>query len=75
MIVLKSIFNTIFGKEKSVENEIVLITGAGSGVGKELAIQYANLGAKVICWDINEENNKDTVSLIKSKGQTAFGFT
>lgn len=75
MICLKSIFNTFFKKEKSVENEIVLITGAGSGIGKELAIQYANLGAKVICWDINEKNNQETVKVIKSNAQEAFGFT
>jgi FlaA1/EpsC-like NDP-sugar epimerase len=75
LLSLKSIFDIFFKKEINVENEIVLITGAGSGIGKELALQYGNLGSKVVCWDINEENNKETVKLIKSKGQEAFGFT
>ncbi|KYM80968.1 Short-chain dehydrogenase/reductase family 16C member 6 [Atta colombica] len=55
-------------KKKSVANEIVLITGAGHGIGKELAIGYASLGATVVCWDINEENNNETMNDIKKKG-------
>ncbi|KYM76463.1 Short-chain dehydrogenase/reductase family 16C member 6 [Atta colombica] len=45
-----------------------LITGAGHGIGKELAIGYASLGATVVCWDINEENNNETMNDIKKKG-------
>ncbi|XP_012061836.1 PREDICTED: short-chain dehydrogenase/reductase family 16C member 6, partial [Atta cephalotes] len=44
------------------------ITGAGHGIGKELAIGYASLGATVVCWDINEENNNETMNDIKKKG-------
>ncbi|XP_025264257.1 short-chain dehydrogenase/reductase family 16C member 6-like [Camponotus floridanus] len=51
--------------KKSVTNEIVLVTGAGHGIGKEIAIGYALLGATVICCDINEETNKQTMKEIK----------
>ena len=34
--------------DKSLENKIILITGAGAGIGKEAAITYAKLGATVI---------------------------
>lgn len=44
------------------------ITGAGHGIGRELAIQYANLGAIVVCVDINEKGNEETVKMIKSNG-------
>lgn len=74
-MILESIFNEITRREKEVKNEIVLITGSGSGIGKKLALQYADLGATVVCWDVNEENNNETVNCIKFKGQTAFGFT
>ncbi|GAB1864017.1 NADP-retinol dehydrogenase [Camponotus japonicus] len=57
--------------KKSVADEIVLITGAGHGIGKELAIGYASLGATVICWDINEETNKQTMNDIKMMGRNA----
>ncbi|XP_014482028.1 PREDICTED: short-chain dehydrogenase/reductase family 16C member 6-like, partial [Dinoponera quadriceps] len=41
------------------------ITGAGHGIGRELAIGYASLGATVVCWDINEETNLQTMNKIK----------
>ena len=34
--------------DKSLENKIILVTGAGAGIGKEAAITYATLGATVI---------------------------
>ncbi|XP_039307651.1 short-chain dehydrogenase/reductase family 16C member 6 isoform X2 [Solenopsis invicta] len=55
-------------KKKSVTGEIVLITGAGHGIGKELAIGYASLGATVICCDIDERTNNETMSDIKKMG-------
>lgn len=34
--------------DKVLENKIILVTGAGAGIGKEAAITYAKLGATVI---------------------------
>lgn len=50
------------------------IIGSGRGVGRELAIQLASLGAIVICVDKNQGNNQDTVDFIKHKGGSAIGF-
>lgn len=60
--------------ETSVSGKFVLITGAGHGMGKEMALQYARLGAKVICWDVNEQTNTQTVKEIKQAGGNAFGY-
>lgn len=49
--------------------------GAGSGVGREIAIQMADLGAIVLCVDKNEENNKDTLQIVKEKGGSVTGYT
>lgn len=50
---------------------LVKITGAGHGIGKELALRYASLGATVICWDLNQQTNEETVNEIKEMGTTA----
>ena len=57
---------------KQLENKVALVTGAGSGIGKSIAISYAKEGAKVILNDINESNGQSVVDQIKSKGGEAF---
>jgi all-trans-retinol dehydrogenase (NAD+) len=42
----------------------VLITGAGSGLGRELAVQAAGRGAKVVCWDLNGAAAQATAELV-----------
>lgn len=59
---------------KSVSGEIVLVTGAGHGIGRELSLQFGRLGAKVVCLDINETNNNKTVSDISLEGGAAWGY-
>lgn len=53
-------------KEKSV-----IVTGAGSGIGRATALAFAREAAKVVVADISEEAGQATVSLIQDKGQTA----
>ncbi|NVM36349.1 MAG: SDR family oxidoreductase [Candidatus Lokiarchaeota archaeon] len=51
-------------------NKVAIITGAGRGIGKELARALAWLGAKVVIAEINEYG-KDVEDLICSEGGTA----
>jgi len=37
------------------QNKVVIITGAGSGIGKETAKRMIDNGAKVALWDYNQE--------------------
>ena len=62
-------------KKKDVSNEIVLITGAASGIGRLIALRFASLGSIVVCVDINKQANEATVNEIQSKDQKAFSFT
>lgn len=43
-------------KRKDVTGDIVLVTGAGHGIGREIALEFGRLGAKVVIWDINKVN-------------------
>lgn len=54
-----------------LENKVALITGAGSGIGKESAILFAAEGAKVVVVDLNEEAGVSVVSSIKASGGEA----
>ncbi|XP_068381893.1 short-chain dehydrogenase/reductase family 16C member 6-like [Eschrichtius robustus] len=73
---LGSLVYRIIPKKKNVAGEIVLITGAGSGLGRLLAITFASLGAILVLWDINEEGNMETCRMIKEKGDVkVFAYT
>ena len=48
----------------NVKGKVVIITGAGSGIGRETAILFAKHGAKVVVADIDEKSGKETVGEI-----------
>jgi len=40
------------------------VTGAGRGLGREMSLQLAKEGAKLVCVDINAEGVKETADMI-----------
>ena len=57
-----------------LSNKVALITGAGSGIGRESALLFAKEGAKVVVVDLNEKAGAETVSLIQNAGGHASFF-
>jgi NAD(P)-dependent dehydrogenase (short-subunit alcohol dehydrogenase family) len=53
-----------------VKNKVVIITGAGSGIGKATAIYFAKHGAKVVVSDINLENAQKVADEITANNGT-----
>jgi NAD(P)-dependent dehydrogenase (short-subunit alcohol dehydrogenase family) len=49
---------------KTLERKVVAITGAGSGIGQQLAIQCSELGAALALSDINEKGLAETLEKI-----------
>ncbi|HBO58250.1 MAG TPA: hypothetical protein DD622_07385, partial [Opitutae bacterium] len=47
-------------KEKEFARKVVVVIGAGSGIGKESALRFAKDGAHVICADLNSESAQKT---------------
>jgi NAD(P)-dependent dehydrogenase (short-subunit alcohol dehydrogenase family) len=56
---------------KLLQGKVALVTGAGSGIGRAIAIQYAAEGAKVVVSDINQEGGDAVVAAIKAAGGEA----
>ncbi len=50
-----------------LKNKIIVITGAGSGIGKETALLFLEHGASVVLADMNETSLEETFEIIKQK--------
>lgn len=70
---------TVFGAFKKLwvmalnnfANKVVLITGAGNGIGRATALAFAEQQAKVVVSDVNHADGEHTVALIHKTGGTA----
>lgn len=58
-----------------ISGKVVLITGAGSGLGEGYAQAFGESGATVICAGRNKDRLEDTVRKITESGGTARAFT
>lgn len=54
-----------------LEGKSALVTGAGNGIGRSIALTYAAEGANVIVSDVNDDWGRETVALIEGKGGRA----
>jgi NAD(P)-dependent dehydrogenase (short-subunit alcohol dehydrogenase family) len=54
-----------------LENKVALITGAGSGIGRESALLFAKEGAAIVVVDVNDKGGAETVSLVEGAGGKA----
>ncbi|XP_066995549.2 short-chain dehydrogenase/reductase family 16C member 6 [Anabrus simplex] len=74
-ILLKCLLNKLFPpEEKNLQGEVVLVTGAGQGLGRELAWRFAHEGCVVICVDVNASTNSATVDRLLQEGFHARGY-
>ena len=56
-----------------LDGKVVLITGAGSGIGRASALTFAREGAKVMVADLIAEGGEETVQLVKNAdGEASF---
>ncbi|KAL4711531.1 hypothetical protein ACJJTC_000547 [Scirpophaga incertulas] len=53
---------------KNLRGDVVLVTGGAGGVGRQLAIKLARLGAKVVIWDISVEGLQKTCQDVTDEG-------
>jgi NAD(P)-dependent dehydrogenase (short-subunit alcohol dehydrogenase family) len=53
---------------KTLNDKVVVITGAGSGIGRALAVEVARRGSLVAVSDVDEAGLAETVELVKAAG-------
>lgn len=57
-----------------VENKVVFITGAASGIGYQIGVEFLNNGAKVVFTDINEEKLMEATEKLRNEGFDCLGL-
>jgi len=63
-----------FRHGKELRNEIVLITGSGSGIGRLLAVRLARLGCRLVLWDLDEKSNEGTATLCRVHTDQVYAY-
>lgn len=56
----------------SLEGKTILVTGASSGIGRQVAIECSHMGATIIATARNQERLQETVSLMEGQGHQQF---
>lgn len=57
--------------KKEFQDKTALITGGGSGIGRETALEFAGLGTNVVISDIDETAGNETVEMLTKAGGDA----
>jgi 3-oxoacyl-[acyl-carrier protein] reductase len=57
---------------KQLENQIAVVTGAGRGIGRAIALKFAAEGADVVCVSRTQENSDKVAAEIRALGRKAW---
>ena len=58
-----------------LEGKLALVTGAGGGIGRAIAVAYANAGARVLITDISDAACAETRAEVEATGASAWTFS
>lgn len=57
-----------------LKDQVAIITGAGAGMGKAIALRFASEGARVVLSDLHQDRLTETVQLIEAEGGAALAL-
>ena len=55
-------------------NQVAVVTGAGRGIGRAIALQFAAQGADVVCISRTVENSEKVAQEVRATGRKAWGL-
>lgn len=59
---------------RSLKGRVAVVTGAGSGIGRAIALRLAEDTARIAIWDINAQGAEETAKMIRNAGSTAIAI-
>jgi NAD(P)-dependent dehydrogenase (short-subunit alcohol dehydrogenase family) len=62
------------GEKMELKDQVIIVTGAASGIGKETAFQLAKKGANIIAADFNDDGAHAVAAQIEEMGTKAHHF-
>lgn len=57
-----------------LENQIAVVTGAGRGIGRAIALKFAHAGANVVCVSRTQENSEKVAAEIAALGRKSWAL-
>jgi len=57
-----------------LKDQVIIVTGAASGIGKESAMALARKGAKILAADFNDDGAQSLAAQLREEGTQAFAF-
>ena len=59
---------------RQLDDQVAIVTGAGTGIGREIALEFARAGARVACCGRRIELVRETISLIEKERGIGIAF-
>eukprot|EP01012_Entosiphon_sulcatum_P036341 TRINITY_DN4631_c0_g1_i1.p1 TRINITY_DN4631_c0_g1~~TRINITY_DN4631_c0_g1_i1.p1 ORF type:complete len:308 (-),score=44.18 TRINITY_DN4631_c0_g1_i1:70-993(-) len=60
---------------RSLRDDVVVMTGGGSGIGRLMSLKFAREGCKIAVWDLNLTMAEETVAQITAEGGVAMAYS
>ena len=72
---LTSLLPDFLFKQQRLNGKLVLLTGAGSGIGRAMSLELSRHGCTIVLWDVDERGNTETCRLVRDIGGRAYMYT